>query len=101
MGYVALPRGDPAPLVLLLSATKTPRGSDSRNAVDWDPACASNRGHWEDRVPLHEKACRVSELDDPNHLTGIIRADWAAMASFLPHGTVSGLDVSAAMAFRH
>ena len=32
-------------------------------------------------------------MDDPNHLTGIVRTDLAALVPFLPDGTVSGLDV--------
>ena len=67
--------------------------SDCRIGIDWDAARASNRANWEDRVPLHEKAYAISELDDPNHLTGVIRTDLAALAPFLRGGTVSGLDV--------
>lgn len=67
--------------------------SDSRIEIDWEFARASNRENWEDRVPLHEKAYGISDLDDPGHLTGIIRTDLAALAPFLQDGTVSGLDV--------
>lgn len=67
--------------------------NDGRIAIDWVSARASNRDNWEDRVPLHEKAYGISDLDDPNHLTGIVRADLAALVPFLPDGTVSGLDV--------
>lgn len=67
--------------------------NDSRIAIDWDSARASNRENWEDRVPLHEEAYGISDLDDPNHLTEIIRTDLAALVPFLPDGTVSGLDV--------
>ena len=67
--------------------------SDSRTGVGWDAARASNRANWEDRVPLHEKAYAISALDDPNHLTSVIRTDLAALAPFLRGGTVSGLDV--------
>ncbi|MET4097534.1 class I SAM-dependent methyltransferase [Arthrobacter sp. UYCu712] len=65
----------------------------SGTAVNWESARASNRDNWEDRVPLHEKAYGVSGLDDTNHLTSVIRTDLAALAPFLPEGTVSGLDV--------
>lgn len=66
---------------------------DSRIEIDWKSARASNRENWEDRVPLHETAYAVSDLDNPGHLTGVIRTDLAALALFLPDGTVSGLDV--------
>ncbi|PNI07055.1 methyltransferase type 12 [Arthrobacter sp. AFG7.2] len=61
--------------------------------IDWDSARASNRANWEDRVPLHEKAYGISAFDEPGYLTGVIRTDVAALAPFLPDGTVSGLDV--------
>ncbi len=67
--------------------------TDNRTAVDWDSARASNRDNREDRVPLHEEAYGTSALDDPNHLTGVIWTDLAALEPFLPGGTVSGLDV--------
>ncbi|RAX51324.1 methyltransferase type 12 [Arthrobacter sp. AQ5-05] len=67
--------------------------SDSRIEIDWESARTSNRDNWEDRVPLHETAYAVSDLDDPDHLTGVIRTDLRALAPFLPAGTVSGLDV--------
>ncbi|MFF5790661.1 class I SAM-dependent methyltransferase [Paeniglutamicibacter sp. NPDC012692] len=66
---------------------------DNRVSVDWESARASNRDNWEDRVPLHEAAYAISDLDDPDHLTGVIRTDIAALAPFLRDGTVSGLDV--------
>lgn len=67
--------------------------SNSQIEIDWDSAREINRKNWEDRVPLHEEAYAVSELDDPNHLTEVIRTDLAALAPFLPGGSVSGLDV--------
>lgn len=67
--------------------------SDSSVSVDWESARATNRDNWEDRVPLHEVAYRVSDLDDPHHLTEVIRTDLAALAPFLPRGTVADLDV--------
>jgi SAM-dependent methyltransferase len=66
---------------------------DNRVAIDWDSARASNRDNWEDRVPLHEKAYAVTELEDPGYVSTVIRTDLAALAPFLPDGTVSGLDV--------
>ena len=65
----------------------------SRATPDWTSERAANRANWEDRVPLHEVAYRIGELDDPAHLTTVIRTDLAALAPFLPDGTVSGLDV--------
>jgi SAM-dependent methyltransferase len=67
--------------------------ADNRIEVDWDSARASNLDNWEDRVPLHEAAYGVSDLDDPNHLTSVVRTDLAALVPFLPEGTVSGLAV--------
>jgi SAM-dependent methyltransferase len=67
--------------------------SESPIEVEWKSARASNRDNWEDRVPLHEKAYAISDLDDPDYLTGIVRTDLAALRLFLPGGTVSGLDV--------
>lgn len=67
--------------------------TDNRSVVDWDFARASNLRNWEDRVPLHEEAYGVRDLDDPTHLTGVVRTDLAALAPFLPKGTISGLDV--------
>lgn len=67
--------------------------SDSQIAIDWESARSSNRDNWEDRVPLHEAAYAISDLDDPGHLTGVIRTDLTALAPFLPDGTVSGLEV--------
>ena len=67
--------------------------SNSPIAIDWESARAINRDNWEDRVPLHEEAYGISDLDDPDHLTGVIRTDLAALEPFVPGGTVSGLDV--------
>lgn len=67
--------------------------SDSQIVIDWESARSSNRDNWEDRVPLHEAAYAISDLDDPGHLTGVIRTDLTALAPYLPDGTVSGLDV--------
>ena len=67
--------------------------SEGHTDIDWDSARASNLANWEDRVPLHEEAYGLGALDDPGHLTGVVRTDLAALAPFLPDGTVSGLDV--------
>ena len=67
--------------------------SEHRIEIDWDSARAANRDNWEDRVPLHEEAYGISAMDDPNHLTRVIRTDLAALQPFLPNSMVSGLDV--------
>jgi len=67
--------------------------SDNRVAIGWDSARASNLENWEDRVPLHEEAYGLGAFDDPRHLTQVVRTDLAALAPFVPDGTVSGLDV--------
>ncbi len=67
--------------------------SDDRVDVDWDSARAVNLENWEDRVPLHEESYPVSELDDPDHLSGIVRADLATLGPYLPNGTILGLNV--------
>ncbi|RJT94901.1 class I SAM-dependent methyltransferase [Arthrobacter frigidicola] len=65
----------------------------SRIAIDWAAARESNRANWEDRVPLHEEAYGIEQLDDPRHVTAVVCTDLAALAPILPGGTVSGLDV--------
>ena len=67
--------------------------TDDQIAIAWDAARASNRENWEDRVPLHEKAYGISDLDDPDHLSSVVRTDLTALAPFLPNGTVTGMDV--------
>lgn len=67
-------------------------GTD-RTAIDWDSARATNLNNWEDRVPLHEKAYAIGDLDDPGHVSTVVRTDLAALAPFLPNGAVSELDV--------
>ena len=66
---------------------------DGRIEIDWDVARTTNRENWEDRVPLHEKAYAISDLDDPRNLSSVIRTDLEALAPFLPANTVAGLDV--------
>ncbi|WP_426228139.1 class I SAM-dependent methyltransferase [Pseudarthrobacter sp. DSP2-3-2b1] len=67
--------------------------SETRIAIDWETARTSNRENWKDRVPRHEKAYGIGDMDDPDHLTGVVRTDLAALVPFLPDGTVSGLDL--------
>lgn len=67
--------------------------NNSRIEIDWDAARRSNRDNWEDRVPLHEKSYRISDLDDPDFVTGVVKTDLTALVPFLPSGTLSGLDV--------
>jgi len=67
--------------------------SEGHSDIDWDSARASNLANWEDRVPLHEEAYGIGAMEDPGHLTGVVRTDLAALAPFLPDGTVSGLEV--------
>ena len=67
--------------------------SEGHTDIDWDSARASNLANWEDRVPLHEEAYGLGALDNSGHLTSVVRTDLAALAPFLPDGTVSGLDV--------
>ncbi|KNC18715.1 methyltransferase type 12 [Arthrobacter sp. RIT-PI-e] len=67
--------------------------TESPTPPDWASARAANRANWEDRVPLHEVAYGTGALEDPAYLTSGIRTDLAALAPFLPDGTVSGLDV--------
>ena len=61
--------------------------------VGWDDARVSNLANWEDRVPLHEESYGIDAFDDPDHLSGVVRTDLAALQPFLPRGSVDGLDV--------
>ena len=62
-------------------------------AIGWAEAREANRLNWEDRVPLHEVAYGLDAFDDPSHLGPVVEHDVAAMAPFLPGGTLQGLDV--------
>lgn len=62
-------------------------------AITWNAARAANVDNWDDRVPLHEAAYAIGDLDDPGRLTDVVLADLAALEPFLGGGTVSGLDV--------
>ena len=44
-------------------------------------------------MPLHEAAYGIDDFGAPEHLSSVVRADLAALAPFLPNGTVAGLDV--------
>jgi len=62
--------------------------------VGWEEARAANLANWEDRVPLHVEAYATEELvTDAAHLSAVARTDLAALAPYLPGGTISGLDV--------
>ncbi|WP_104181819.1 bifunctional 2-polyprenyl-6-hydroxyphenol methylase/3-demethylubiquinol 3-O-methyltransferase UbiG [Arthrobacter sp. B0490] len=66
---------------------------DDRTSIDWAEARATNRDNWEDRVPLHEQAYGIAGFDDPEYVSSVVQTDLAALAPFLPQGTVAGLDV--------
>lgn len=62
--------------------------------IGWEDARAANLANWEDRVPLHVEAYATEPLvTDPAHLSSVVRTDLAALAPFLPRGTVEGMDV--------
>ncbi|ALE04990.1 methyltransferase type 12 [Arthrobacter sp. ERGS1:01] len=67
--------------------------TDSHIDIGWESARATNLENWEDRVPLHEEAYAIGALDDPDHLTRVVRTDLAALAPFLPNASIAGLDV--------
>lgn len=66
--------------------------TDGRADINWETARARNLENWEDRVPLHEEAYAIGDFDDPKHLSEVVRTDLAALAPYLPGGSVSGLD---------
>ncbi|QEA29565.1 class I SAM-dependent methyltransferase [Microbacterium sp. CBA3102] len=61
--------------------------------IDWESARLANQANWEDRVPVHEEAYGLDTFDDPAHLSDVVRDDLVAMKSFLPSGSLSGLDL--------
>ncbi|MEK6344674.1 MAG: methyltransferase [Curtobacterium sp.] len=61
--------------------------------VDWDQARDTNRANWDDRVPIHEGAYDIDALNDPEHRSGVVRADLAVLARWLPRGSLDGLDL--------
>src|SRR5690606_19629906 len=55
---------------------------------------AANLENWEERVPIHERDYGLEEYRaGPDHLSPVVRHDLAALAPFLPAGTVAGLDL--------
>ncbi len=61
--------------------------------IDWESARLANQENWEDRVPVHEEAYGLDAFDDPAHLSDVVRDDLDAMKSFLPSGSLFGLDL--------
>jgi SAM-dependent methyltransferase len=62
-------------------------------AIGWDEARAANLANWNERVALHEQAYGLEAYDDPGHLSEVVRHDLAALARFVPGGSVRGLEV--------
>lgn len=63
-------------------------------AIAWEQGRATNLENWEERVPIHERDYGLEEYRaDPDHLSPVVRHDLAALAPFLPDGTVAGLDL--------
>ncbi|MDR1999357.1 MAG: class I SAM-dependent methyltransferase [Frankiaceae bacterium] len=58
-------------------------------AVTWAEGRAANLANWEDRVPIHEVGYSVEQW----RFSDVARDDLAAMAPFLPGGSVDGLDL--------
>lgn len=61
--------------------------------ISWEEGRAANLANWEDRVPIHEVGYGVATGDIDDALTEVVTHDLAAMAPFLPGGTVDGLDL--------
>ncbi|WP_223624901.1 bifunctional 2-polyprenyl-6-hydroxyphenol methylase/3-demethylubiquinol 3-O-methyltransferase UbiG [Microbacterium sp. EST19A] len=61
--------------------------------IDGATARQANRENWEDRVPLHEEAYGLDAYDDPAHLSDVVRHDLPVLTSFLPDGSLTGLDL--------
>lgn len=61
--------------------------------IPWDDARAANLANWNDRVPIHEEAYALAAFDDPAYLSDVVREDLAALAPYVPGGTIAGLDV--------
>lgn len=61
--------------------------------IDWDIARQANLENWNDRVPLHEDAYGLDAYDDTAHISDVVRHDLPVLTSFLPSGSLSGLDV--------
>jgi SAM-dependent methyltransferase len=72
--------------------TDIPDGADV--PIDWASGRATNLTNWEERVPIHERGYGLARYrQDPGYLSSVVRTDLAALASLLPDGGVSGLDV--------
>jgi SAM-dependent methyltransferase len=62
--------------------------------IGWEDARAANLANWEDRVPLHVESYATEALvDDPAHLSSVIRTDLEALEPYLEDGTIEGLDL--------
>lgn len=67
---------------------------EERNvSIDWITARESNLANWNDRVPLHEEAYEISEMNDPHYISSVVTQDLEALAPFLPGGSVEGLEL--------
>lgn len=61
--------------------------------IPWEEARAANLANWEERVPIHEVGYGVADDEHPEALSRVVLDDLAAMAPYLPGGTVDGLDL--------
>jgi SAM-dependent methyltransferase len=59
--------------------------------ITWEDARAVNLANWQDRAALHEEAYGLEAFDDPEHLSGVVSDDLAALLPFV--GTLRGKDV--------
>src|SRR5690606_30276264 len=76
----------------VMDPIETPDGADV--PIEWTDGRETNLANWENRVPIHERAYETEAFArDPGHLSSVVRTDLAALATFLPDGGVSGLDV--------
>ncbi|QAY64046.1 methyltransferase [Xylanimonas allomyrinae] len=67
--------------------------SERTARVTWEEGRAANLANWEERVPIHEQGYGVAGGEPARTLTRVVRDDLAAMAPFLPGGSVDGLDL--------
>lgn len=67
--------------------------SEQHVRIGWEAARNANRLNWEDRVPLHEQSYGLDAFDDPAHLSSVAREDLATLKTFLPNGSLGGLDL--------
>ncbi|HMR48857.1 MAG TPA: class I SAM-dependent methyltransferase [Arachnia sp.] len=61
--------------------------------ISWEEGRAANLANWEDRVHIHEVGYGVASGVINEALTDVVTHDLAAMAPFLPGGTLDGLDL--------